>query len=175
MLFKNLRLFSTIVVTGPQRSGTKFVAEIIAEELGLRYVNESEYGVHAFDCFWKLLDEPAVIHAPAMSAYCHLLPGQVAVVFVIRDVAEILASQARIAGWCEIEEPRELAKYFRSPGGESSAALKYDAWTRFQKPALASAGKAFFELHYPADVQDHPRFVRAADRRDWLPQQTRPL
>ena len=173
MQFHSLRPFLTIVVTGPQRSGTKFVAEIIADELGLRYVHESEYGVHDFHRFWALFDQPAVIHAPAMSAYCHLFPENVAVAFVLRDVAEILASQARIAGWRESEEPRELAKYFRSPDGESSVCVKYDVWQRFQKPALAGAGKPFFELHYPADVQDHPCFVPAGKRRDWLPQQTR--
>lgn len=172
-MFELLKPFTAIIVTGPQRSGTKLVAEIIAEEFGLRYVHESEYGVHEFPRFSALLDQPAVIHAPAMSASCHLLPEHVAVVFVMRDLAEILASQARIAGWRETEEPRELAKYFRSPDGESSAAVKYDIWQRFQKPVLASAGKTFLELNYPADVQDHPRFVPARERREWLPQQTR--
>ena len=67
-MFANLRPFTTIVVTGPQRSGTKFAAEIIAEQLALRYVNESEFGVHRLDRFWELLDEKVVIQAPALSA-----------------------------------------------------------------------------------------------------------
>lgn len=170
-MFEHLCPFTTIVVTGPQRSGTKFVAEIIAEEVGLRYVNESEFGVHALDRFWKLLDERVVIQAPALSAYCHLLPAHVAVVFMLRDLGEILASQSRVADWLETEEPRELAKYFRSKG-ESSAAVKYDVWRRFQKLAMLSEEKPFFELRYPGDLCEHPRYVPPAYRQGWLPQQT---
>ena len=171
-MFDHFRPFATLVVTGPQRSGTKFAAEIIAEELRLRYVNESEYGVHALDRFWKLLDERAVIHSPALSAYCHLLPAHVAVVFMLRDFGEIVASQARVPGWRETEEPRELAKYFRASGSESSAAVKYAVWERFQKPAMLSEGKPFFELRYPADLQDHSRYVPPEERQGWLPFQT---
>lgn len=162
------------MVTGPQRSGTKFAAEIIAEELGLRYVSESEFGVHSLDRFWELLDGKVVIQAPALSAYCHLLPGHVAVVFMLRDLDEILASQSRIAGWLENEEPRELAKYFRSADSGTSAAVKYDLWQRYQKPAMLSEGKSFFELHYPDDVRGHPRYVPADQRKGWLPKQTVP-
>jgi hypothetical protein len=171
-MFDHFRPFTTIVVTGPQRSGTKFAAEIIADELGLRYVNESAFGVHALDRFWKLLDERAVIQAPALSAYCHLLPGHVAVVFMLRDVDEIQASQSRVARWLENEEPRELAKYFRLPNGESSAAVKYDVWRRFQKPAMLSEDKLLFELRYPDDVRGHTRYVPPDERQDWMPQQT---
>lgn len=160
------------MVAGPQRSGTKFAAEIIAEELGMRYVNESEFGVHALDRFWRLLDERVVIQAPALSAYCHLLPGHVAVVFMLRDVGQIAASQSRVAGWPENEEPRELAKYFRTAETGPSAAVKYDVWQRFQKPVMLSEGKPFFELHYPDDVRGHPRYVPANQREGWLPQQT---
>jgi hypothetical protein len=173
-LFNHLQPFSTIVVTGPQRSGTKFTAEIIAAELGLQYVHESEFGVHALDHCWKLLDQPVVIQAPALSAYCHLLPPHVAVVFMLRELGQILASQERIAGWRDVEEPRELAKYFRLPGGEPIAQLKYAVWEQFQKPALTAAGKPFLELRFPTDVENHPRFVSAAERRDWLPHQTGP-
>lgn len=171
-MFAYLKPFTTLIVTGPQRSGTKFAAEIIAEKLGLRYVNESEFGVHALDRFWRLLDENVVIQAPALSAYCHLLPEHVAVVVMLRDLDEILASQSRVAGWLENEEPRELAKYFRSAENGTSAAVKYDVWQRFQKPAMLSEGKPFFEMRYPDDVREHPRYVPTEKRQGWLPQQT---
>ena len=95
-----------------------------------------------------------------MSAYCHLLPVRVAVVFVLRDVADILASQSRIAGWREAEEPRELAKYFRSSGGASSAAVKYDIWDQFQKPSMVDDGKPFFDCVIPPTC----RIIRAMCR-----------
>jgi hypothetical protein len=173
-MFDALKSFGTIVVTGPQRSGTKIVAEMLADDLGLRYVNEAEYGVHCFERFWTVLSEKAVVHGPAISAYCHLLPASVAVVFVFRDDAEIMASQAHVTGWLTHEAPRELQKYFRGPFEQSVAAVKYEAWRHFQKPAMREAGKIYIELHYPEDVLAHPRYVPSERRKDWEPQQTRP-
>ena len=93
---------------------------------------------------------------------------------MLRELGDILASQSRVGGWLETEEPRELAKYFRSAECGTSAAVKYEVWQRFQKPAMESARKPFFELRYPDDVQRHPRYVPPDQRVEWLPQQTAP-
>ena len=137
VIVDELRRFPTIVVTGPQRSGTTICAQIIADELGGHYIDEQEYLVHFFDRFWAFLKAGNVIHAPALSACCHLLPPEVAVVYVRRNIDEIILSQEDVpsdAGkmWTEVEEPVELSKYFREPATGPIAKVKYDVWERFQ-------------------------------------------
>lgn len=177
--FQQLRSFTTVVVTGPQRSGTRITATIIAKELDRRYVDELDYGVHFFDRFWRFLTPGNVVHAPAMSAYCHLLPPAAAVVLVRRSIEEIIESQrdVRLEGgdyWTDVEEPRELSKYFREPGAGPISSLKYDIWERYEKPLMAAQNKPFFELMFPHDLEGHSCYVPPGDRVGWAPFQIAP-
>lgn len=112
-----------IIVTGPQRSGTRIAAKILAHELGYTYVDEDAIGVDNEQAFWQLLlpgqtaerDEPGnwVLQAPGLSHMVHRLPYLVAeaaataptgrpedyaVVWMLRDEIAIVKSELRI-GW----------------------------------------------------------------------------
>lgn len=175
-MFDVLHDFTTIVVTGPQRSGTRIAARMIASDLRREYIQEEAFEIHDFDRFWLLLSRPAAIQAPALSAYCHLLPRHVAVVFMRRNIEDIVASQSRAImnsgqTWSEEEELVELAKYFLGSG--RSVEVKYEMWERFQKPNICGRGKSCFELRYD-DLQAHPLWIPRDLRIGWEPSQTEP-
>lgn len=174
-MFNFLRRFSTIVVTGPQRSGTRIATQMIASDLKREYIQEEAFEIHDFEGFWALLSRTAVIHAPAMSAYCHLLPKRVAIVFMRRNIEEIRASQSRVLlptgnTWSEDEEQVELAKYFLRSG--RSAEVKYEKWERFQRPNIRARRKHCFELAYEA-LHCHPLWAPTEERIGWRPSQTK--
>lgn len=47
-MFKNLTNFNNIIVSGPQRSGTRFMAKTIAKELDKLYIDERDVAKHDF-------------------------------------------------------------------------------------------------------------------------------
>ena len=154
--------YRVIVVTGPQRSGTRITAKIIAHETGYEYIDEEAFT--AVDLFnWrKLTDEREniVIHCPAMSAYCHELPDDVMVVFMHRYLPDIHRSEQRIE-WDG--KARALQTYGLPPyKWLDAAAIKYMYW-EWQKPQI----KNYLEIHYPEDIEMHPLFVRNRDGFDW--------
>ena len=165
-MFEYLDAFNVVLVTGPQRSGTTLVARAIARDTGLYYLDE-----HAFAaCFvgaWKKIIKHArrkVVQCPAMTAFVDE-PGigdreDLAVVFVLRPVEEIIASQERI-GWAW--EDSELVHYDASEG--PIAQVKYDHWFNVQRHRVANS----FNVVY-RDLEQHPLWVpedRRRRRRDW--------
>ncbi len=173
-MFAQLARYRTIFVTGPQRSGTTIAGRMIAADLFREYIDERDFGAHDLHNLLHVCSEESAIQGPALSAYCHLLPEHVAVVFMQRDVAEIVASQDRTRlpsgkTWTDEEEAVELRKYFRAIG--PIAAVKYDVWERYQKPIMQQLGRPFFELEY-ASLSEHPLWVPKENRQGWLPKQT---
>jgi hypothetical protein len=162
-----LRQWSVATVTGPQRSGTRIAAKIIAADLGRTFVGEEEYKVGSHDgLLARYFDivrsgNPVVIHGPALSSSAHYMPG--VVVFMIRSLSEIVRSQERIQ-WAY--EEWQLARYFTDTG--PIAAVKYRAWHQFQKPMIEDRA---FDLEY-SSLAEHPLWVPAEQRAAFSPHQT---
>ena len=155
-LTKKIKVYRTIIVSGPQRSGTKIAAKMLSDVLGHTCLLEDEFQFHDLLAFAKLTERKnVVIQAPTMSAVCHLLSHarsfDAAVVFMKRDVKDIENSQKRIA-WDE--EDFEKRQYFYS-GGEPISKIKYNAWEIYQKPTL---GNRAFELEYES-MRVHPFWI----------------
>lgn len=135
-MFEHLAAWARILVTGPQRSGTRIAALMISQDVDYWFVGEEDFGVDSLNKLWKLLgmSRNVVIQCPALSSYVHLLgakdPG-LAVVMMIRDLDEIKASEERI--FWKWEQP-ELIRQHSLKG--NSAANKYQAWRGFQKGDL---------------------------------------
>lgn len=161
-----LRDFTRVIVTGPQRSGTTIAARILAAELGLPCLLEEAFGTVNVASFFRLLDsEPRfVLQAPSMAALCHYVESA-AVVFMIRDVADIIRSQERV-GW-DVHEAFERERYFVE-AAVPAAALKYSVWCRFQKQRLGSRA---FELDYES-LREHPLWVEPQLRANFHARQT---
>lgn len=152
--------FKRVVVTGPQRSGTQIASKIIADILGWEFFAESELdndrGPAYRDRYWEWVNdsntEQTVLQCPQMSHLCHRTPKDTLVVFMIRDIDDILASdEHRIknfqrrnarAGKMEpsqsvfTDKRREYSRMFfdRAPISiEETPKAVYDVWHVIQK------------------------------------------
>ena len=100
-LFWSWRKFHRVIVTGPQRSGTQIATKIIADCMEWPAIEEDKiarkYRVKDHDDrYFKWVNNPqcqtTVLHCPRISHACHLTPKPTLVVFMMRDVDEIIAS-----------------------------------------------------------------------------------
>ena len=162
------------IVTGPQRSGTRITAQIVAHELRCAYIDETSFDIHDETKARELLNlEPRVaIQCPALSHICHeLADKKTAVLFCIRDISDIKASERRI-NWRSRSRRRERHKYFTTfpeyfqghpdVSGFPISAIKYRLWDEVQKPLVP----IYLEIPY-LELSDHPFFINKRERR-WL-------
>jgi len=169
----------SILVTGPQRSGTRIAAKMIASDLGYRFVDERDVMIcklrNALDVLETgrvVLQAPGLCHLTHLLWDTNLLRAPLSVVVMLRAVDEIRASCERI-NWNprqEIDHYRarpEFAPYL-TPAAHV-ASWKYDVWRRYQGPLMDTlVGDGFyFGLRYNA-LSRHDLWVpaeeRAADR-----------
>jgi hypothetical protein len=165
-LFEELAANSRIVVTGPQRSGTRIAARMIANDTGHRFVDELEFGVRDEQRWREVLrGEQIVVQAPCMLKECvDDPPAGIFIVLMRRGLAEIHASEHRI-GWDRWPDGNalELRKFGLADG--DSAQTKYHYWMSREKLA------PFLELDYES-LRQHPFFIPDRLRRKFTPLQT---
>lgn len=161
--------YTKILVTGPQRSGTRVCAHMIAHDTGYRYVDEDEFQVSQ----WWVLQEMLVMPGPMVAqcpglCYCvHALArhggaDRTLVVMMYRSIEDILASQRRV-GW--ISNQIELAKYGGLTG--IAAEIKYAVWER-QREEI----QYWMEIEYE-HLRGHPLWVPKKNRGGFDPKQWR--
>lgn len=156
-MFEHLEFYSHIVVTGPQRSGTRIMAKAIAHDTGHRYVDEVEIHTDSLYALQHLIltEEKLVVQCPALSMYAHMIKDAL-IIMVARDIGEILASQDRI-GWT-----RTWGKLERIRCGNPdipSAVNKYAFW-QMQRHLIDDR----FEITYES-LREHPLWVE--DKTGW--------
>jgi hypothetical protein len=160
-----LNKFKYILVTGPQRSGTRIAAKIIAHDVGHRYVDETEIHTDSlYTLVWLLSgDERVVVQCPALSRYVHFFGDRddVLIVWMVRARWDIKASQERI-GW-----EWELLEQFRYDTTRPIAQAKHRYWAFTQRPVI----KHWYEVHYEK-LSDHPLWVPKERRADFTFNQT---
>lgn len=119
-MFQKLHDHSQILVSGPQRSGTRIAATMIANDTGHRFIDETEVkelflgqsledrnrnkdwnvtSAKIIAVVQKLIDENTnfVLHCPPFMPWLHLVNGAFIVV-MRRSIADIMKSANRI-GW----------------------------------------------------------------------------
>ena len=102
------RQFPCIAVTGPERSGTTIATEMICFSTGYTSVSEETWD-NSFESLWHLLRERnrITVHAPHLTFRVHEIdrhcPDRVLVVFMLRAVEDIVASQ-RNCHWGSLSE-----------------------------------------------------------------------
>ncbi|MCW7072084.1 MAG: hypothetical protein OCU12_07160 [Methanophagales archaeon] len=172
----------SILVTGPQRSGTRIAAKMVAADLGYRYFDEQTIGVDAFDVAIGILEIPQVVlHAPGICHLTHLMwdtnlcPPRVAVLIVLRDLEEIQRSCARINWFPKAEEQKYLSRPEFAPylaEGAHVAQWKYDVWKYYQRPLMQTLiGDFYYTIKYE-DMSYHPLWIPAEERRGFKWNQT---
>lgn len=117
--------YSKIVVSGPQRSGSTFAAFLTAKRLGYERIDETRFNWSDYKLAKSLFKNKTVLHCPALT---HVIEDFAAentmIIFMIRDIKDIIASQERI-NWIGKEE---LEKYNLSSGIISE--IKYSFWQK---------------------------------------------
>lgn len=167
-MFEYLKEYKKIVVSGPQRSGTTICAKMIASDLCYTCLLEETFSTNYnwgdFQRLFKSLlkDNCKVCQIPALSPYLHLLPEDVAVIFMMRDIEDIKISEKRI-NWTD--EQRMLSRYYRTSGNISET--KYEVWKEYQKPFIKHA----YEIPYES-LKEHPMWVDKKNRINFGPRQT---
>ena len=122
-MFEHLAQHSVILVTGPQRSGSRFCAQIIASDTGHTYVDEGDVGVWN-PAMLRTASEKhnVVIHCPAMlQEACEM--SQALVVCMLRDLSDIIKSEKRI-NWNSDFEKKKYQPYSEIPVSQQ----KYEYW-----------------------------------------------
>lgn len=162
-MFEHLKKYPKIIVTGPQRSGTRICAKMIAADTGYHYFDETvlnDPSVKYPDNLPKakdliLNDTKFVLQAPALAKNVKMLgKPNVLIVWMKRPKEEILASQQRV-GWRY--ESYELSKYGLSEGVISD--VKNAEWA-----ALKSQIPNILEVEY-SSLKEHPLWIQ--ERKDF--------
>ena len=175
MMFKHLAKHDVILVSGPQRSGTRIAAKMIAADTGHRCVDENEFRVYSRKRLYAIMQQGrVVIQCPAMSHTLHeIATDDTLVVFMIRDLEDIVASERRInwTGGPYIEMKnyglaRKAAKRYRRHGGQV-APLKYARWWGYQRERV----QHWLELEYES-LAAHPLWVPKEQRANFVAKQT---
>lgn len=164
-MFEQLKIYKSILVTGPQRAGTKIASRMIAADTGYKYVDEYVFGF-SVDRFVKAISvDSIVVQCPTMSSIIeYYAEDNTLVVFMFRDLEDIAKSEDRM-GWT-VGVYQELYKFgmsvtearmYRQSGGRT-APLKYELWAG-QKTVI----KHYLELEYES-LSAHPLWIPKNER-----------
>ncbi len=167
-MFEALSRYRVVIVTGPHRSGTTICARIVERDAGLRYVDTEDYGGDLE--LWNEIvarGRGVVVHSPGMARWVHLVAGRddVLVIWMLRPLAQILVSEARI-NWSEKEEK---AIYADVPGYNRQyhvSVNKLSFWRTYQHKKVTNWREVRYE-----DLKAHPLWLPAEKRRHFGPRQ----
>lgn len=177
-MFEGLKRHSRIIVTGPQRSGTRIGAQMIAHDTEHRYVDEVEFGVNQPDPFFKVLEqENIVVHCPGMMQWPgtnlkRVIEVPIFTVVMRRCIEDIQASMQRI-NWGSWHA--EAMHY-------GLRQVAHDAWIRDAIPAIKYAyfdskqapeiePEMLLNLQYD-NLSRHPMWVDKSQRTNFKWNQT---
>jgi len=164
-MFENTKDFKRVIVSGPQRSGTRIVSKAICYDTNKEYIDEQDIAFFDIRLLqWYLMKENVVIQCPAICHKLHEIAVESTLVVIVkRPINDIVNSEIRV-GWPEVSRQTELAKYGYSAGIISK--IKYDYWDNYQKSRMQMA---FTEFKYN-DIVGHPLYI--AERRHFNWEQT---
>ena len=176
-LLSVVRNYRMIVVSGVQRSGTHIMTKILAKELGWSYVYNSDYNTNITGDWAKMVlhSKSIVLHCPQMTHLLHLVPDDVAVVYMYRPLDEIEVSFDRVnPGEVACSITSQMLFYSQMPGvfgqqkGEKWTLVRNTYWEGYQRFILRGRGFSF----YYHDLEEHPLFVGKPERTGWTMNQT---
>lgn len=183
-MFRHLAGYDAVFVTGPQRSGTRICAQMIAHDTGHNFLDERYIQVEKLYLTYALwlANREFVLQCPGLMRYIHCFDdASTAIVVMHRPICDIVASEARIGwDWHPVEHIRYgLPPNYNAEGdadagvavGPHIAQCKYDYWAEVQRPRIHHAHVQ--DVAY-ADLADHPLWVARPARADFGATQTAP-
>lgn len=167
-MFEDLRKYSRIAVTGPQRAGTTIATKMIAADTGYRFMDEKEFGTFNAGRWRRLFEDEygIVVQCPHMlkDAVDDPPPG-VLIVLMRRPLDEIHASDERVGWQAQYKgNTTELRKFGLLEG--DSARIKYEYWDSHEKDF------PYLELRYDR-LAGHPMYVERRLRKSFQMKQTK--
>jgi len=161
---EELRDFDVILISGPQRSGTTFAGHALAKLLGYWFIDELIYDVNDVEKFDNICRmKKVVIQCPGMVHRLSDYSQFAALVYMIRNVDDIIASQERIGwDWEEYEFEKLEGMNLES---DIIAEAKYELL-----PFFRSIFKLLIELEYDS-MNVAEGFVPKEDRKNFLNKQ----
>jgi hypothetical protein len=169
--------FHKILVTGPQRSGTRIAAKIIADDISYQYVDERDFVVDNQELFDEILSsaDKLVIQCPGM---CHCIEQYAVsgtlIVMMIRAIPDIIASENRVE-W--INGPYHeyekygidilKARFLRRHHNDKISVRKYQHWRTYQKGKI----RHLLELEYES-LSYHRLWIPKEQRLHFTAEQT---
>jgi hypothetical protein len=161
LMFEWMTRFDVILVTGPQRSGTRICARMVAHDTGYRYVDERVIAVGHAELLVALSGK-FVAQCPALCYCIHELGADnIAIVLMRRSITDIMASQERINWGNEADERRHY------PGSVGPiSVVKYEFWEQHQRPLIDHP----FEIEYES-LASHPLWIPKEGRSNFVPDQ----
>lgn len=163
-MFEYLKKYKRIIITGPQRAGTRIGAKMIAHDTGHEYIDETVFNVSHLEKLNDIMkyEENIVIQGPGISAFIERYSNsENLIVFMMRPVNDIKISEVRIKWNCHYEE---LKKYGREDGDPSE--VKYEEWKKQKKNVLN-----WLEIDYDS-LSTHSLWIEKSQRLDFIPSQT---
>ena len=165
-MFQYLKKYNHIIVTGPQRSGTRIAAQMIAKDTDYTYIDEMDiYGSSIAMLIDKMhKNKHTVAQCPQLSNIAHMWPKDVFIIFMIRKIEDIINSQKRINwGLWEVMEKQNY-RHTNLNMSLPIANIKYMYWYSHQKPALVKQGhNNFLELEFET-LKNHPMWIDKPQR-----------
>lgn len=175
-MFDHLKGYQKILVTGPQRSGTRIAAKMIASDTGHRYIDEVEFITHSISTFDSIMSHEIdiVVQCPGM---CHVIhkysTNDTLIVLMRREVVDIIASQERV-DWTNgaLDEMRKYGIPYNQlraaiKKGVIVSQMKYDFWEKEQRDVIEN----FLELKY-LSLSSHKLWVPKEERVRFTEMQT---
>lgn len=162
-----------ILVTGPQRSGTRIAAKIYAQIHDIPFLDEIVIENSNWGSFLSLTGDYS-LQAPGLSHLCHLVPPDIQVIFMLRNPQDIIESNYRRMGKLSrisakgyltyttdvfTEKKRIYDKHFPTTSHIAMPQQVYEVWNTIQKPLL----KNYLEQPYE-DLSSHELWVPKEER-----------
>lgn len=148
-----IKPFRKIFVTGPQRSGTRVAAKIIAHDFSLRYVDEAVIEGRDRDLAmsWIANRNHFVLQCPGLAAWLLKFSyyNDILIIWMKRDIDDINKSMQRISWSHHIAFHKEMI------------------WKKYQRPQI----KNYIELEYES-LSNHRLWVPKERRADFKWNQT---
>lgn len=173
IIISEIKKYDKIAVSGPQRSGTRFTSQVLSKILDYEYVDEGDFNSNNLNEMIDLTkNKKCVVQCPYLSHVVHKIPDEFAIIFMIRNIYDIISSEERV-DW---QKHREIVKSFYKDLEDKVeidftdpiSYIKYKCWFEYQKQII---GNRSFELDYES-MKETKYWIDKIDRKNFDAYQT---